>query len=126
MSKAVVNPPSKTIPASATLNVSRGRNVIASEPDAPACGRDRQSRAAPGSEPSPQSRLGAGNQASTALEGEIGPDPLDENAHPVTKTDEEKDMDNAPEQPGGKAADLDPAEIGHRAATPDGGQVARV
>ncbi len=35
-------------------------------------------------------------------------------------------MDNAPEQPGGKAADLDPAEIGHRAATPDGGQVARV
>src|SRR5689334_24360008 len=72
------------------------------------------------------SRGRAGYQASAPLEGEIGPDPLDQDTHPVAKADQEKDMHRTPEQPGQQAADAKPAEIGDGAAAPDGREIADI
>ena len=49
----------------------------------------------------------AGDQACTAFIGDVGPRPLNENQKPVAKTDEKKNVDEQPRQPGDEAGDVD-------------------
>jgi hydrophobe/amphiphile efflux-1 (HAE1) family protein len=42
-----------------------------------------------------------GNEPGAAAEGEIGPDPVPDDGNPVAHTDQEEDMDQTPQPPGG-------------------------
>src|SRR5216684_1539608 len=68
----------------------------------------------------------AGDQAGAALVGEIGPGPLDENQQAVAKSDEEKNVDEKPGQPGDESGDVNLAELGDGGGAADGGQAAFV
>ena len=63
--------------------------------------------------------LPSGDQPGAALEGEIGPDPLQNHKKPVRKAGKIVDMDQQPGQPGKHAGKGDPPELPYRAALAD-------
>jgi hypothetical protein len=71
-------------------------------------------------------RRGAGDERRTALECEIGPEPIEEHRDPITKPHKKKDMNRAPEQPGEAAGKPHEAEIGDSAIAPDRREIAKV
>src|SRR5262249_38024222 len=67
-----------------------------------------------------------GDEPRAALEGNIGPEPVEQHREPIAEADQEEDVDGAPEEPGEPPAQLDEAEIADRDLAPDRRQVARV
>src|SRR5258707_5310266 len=68
----------------------------------------------------------AGDQASAALEGEIGPQPVERHDDAVPEADQKVDVRDHPDQPGHKAAQPNPAKIDDGGFAPDGGEIAIV
>src|SRR4029450_6024233 len=64
-------------------------------------------------------RARSGDQAYARLESCIGPQPVEQHDEAGTKADKERDVDQAPQQPGQGAVDLQPAEVGDRRAPAD-------
>src|SRR5205823_7426352 len=68
----------------------------------------------------------AGDEARAALEGEVGPQPVEQHGKPVAETDKEVDVNDAPEQPGEAAAQSHCSEIGNGERAADRCQAAEV
>src|SRR6476619_1564830 len=67
-----------------------------------------------------------GDQAGSALEGEIGPGPFEEHHRAVAKADEKEDVDQQPGPPGEQPRQLEARELRDRARAADGRQRALV
>jgi len=75
----------------------------------------------------PSGKIGAaGDEAGSALVGEVRPGPLDENQDAVAEADEEKDVDEEPGEPGEESGDVEFAEVGDSGGAADGGERAFV
>jgi len=68
----------------------------------------------------------AGDQASAALIREIRPRPLHEDEHAVLETNQEKNVNEQPSQPGHESRDVYPAELRDCRGAADGGEAAFV
>src|SRR5580658_1362678 len=68
----------------------------------------------------------AGDQASAALVREIRPRPLHEDEHAVLETNQEKNVNEQPSQPGHESRDVYPAELRDGRGAADGGEAAFV
>ncbi len=71
-------------------------------------------------------RRHARDQPRAALEGHVVPQPGERHHETVPDLDQEEDVDDAPEQPAEEAAQLQAAELHHRGAPSDGGEIALV
>src|SRR5437899_1151782 len=64
-------------------------------------------------------RIGSGDETGTGLESRVGPQPVEEHDHPVAEADQERHVHDTPQQPGERAANGQPAEIGNGGAPAD-------
>src|SRR6516164_408492 len=62
----------------------------------------------------------AGDQPRAAAIGEPGPDPVQKDRHSIAEPDQKENVNDAPEDPGREACELEPAEIGDRRVAADG------
>src|SRR3954453_13439826 len=70
--------------------------------------------------------MNACNQASTAAEPQIGPEPVHHNHNAISESDQEEDVRSAPQQPGWKTPNAEPTEFDDGAAPANGREVAVV
>src|SRR5882672_9979138 len=80
-----------------------------------------------GRRPAPAGKVGASSDETGAtLISEIRPCPLNKDQHAVAETDQKKDVDEQPGQPGHEARDVNLAELGDSSGATDGGEAAFV
>src|SRR6476619_6992136 len=70
--------------------------------------------------------LGTGNEARATLVVEVGPGPLQHHENAVPEADEERDMDERPDEPGDKSRKLELPDLGHGLAPTDDGELSLV
>src|SRR5262249_59491710 len=63
-----------------------------------------------------------GDQPRAAVERDVRPGPLDHHDEPVAEADQEKDVDEQPEDPGEEAGEPEAADLADGGASADGGQ----
>src|SRR6266540_5923957 len=62
----------------------------------------------------------------TALPGQIGPRPLEQDDEPVAEADEVEDVHETPEEPGGESGEPDPSQVRDGRSASQHGEIARV
>src|SRR5918995_1280195 len=70
--------------------------------------------------------LCAGDEAGTAVEGEVGEEPLERDQQPVAEADELDDVKAGPGQPGVEAGERNAVDVGNRPVAADRRHVAQV
>src|SRR6185312_12613196 len=70
-----------------------------------------------------KARIGSRNEARAAIEREVGKGPLNRNQDAALKFHDIEQVDEQPEQPRKEAAEVELADLGHRALTSDSGEV---
>src|SRR6516164_10144365 len=64
------------------------------------------------------------DQPRPALEGEVVPEPIDGDDKSLAVSDQEEDVDRAPEQPADESTQLQSAKLHDRGVPSDGGEIA--
>src|SRR6266850_311455 len=68
----------------------------------------------------------AGDEPGSPAVGHVGPGPLDHDQDSITESDQEEDVDEGPDEPREKAAEVQRPDIGHRPAAADDGKLSLV
>src|SRR5271170_3664979 len=69
---------------------------------------------------------GNSNQPGAALEGDVAPQPVHGDHEAVAQSDQEIDVDRAPEHPADESGELNRAELHHRGLAADRGEIAEM